>query len=253
MLLYIPVVFFTARGIPGEVDERHDTAEGIISASIRSLGAGGDGAKGGGEDNDEAEYAWLPLDCIKPFRLGDVATAQGLPPQEDASLRLSVAAAEAALRASLVSTGSGGGAAGTSGADSDSDGGWGIPSVPAPQAGIGLVGRRLGEPRVTHGHESMAHWGNGSIKIGRQGSAPPPGAATGSSDARQGRIGSPPVTAGWYPGDEDWSDSEMLYDGIGGLGAMGGLLAPTAGAKFIVESILGWRYPLTEAQQQTEK
>jgi hypothetical protein len=45
----------------------------------------------------------------------------------------------------------------------------------------------------------------------------------------------------------------MLYDGIGGLGAMGGLLAPAAGAKFVVESILGWRYPLTEAQQQAEK
>jgi hypothetical protein len=45
----------------------------------------------------------------------------------------------------------------------------------------------------------------------------------------------------------------MLYDGIGGLGAMGRLLAPATGAKFNVESILGWRYPLTEAQKAAEK
>lgn len=36
--MYIPVVFFTAKGIPGEVDERLDTAEGIMAASMRSMG-----------------------------------------------------------------------------------------------------------------------------------------------------------------------------------------------------------------------
>ena len=40
MLLYMPVVFFTAKGIPGEVDERLDTKEGIVSASARALGRG---------------------------------------------------------------------------------------------------------------------------------------------------------------------------------------------------------------------
>lgn len=35
---YIPVVFFTAKGIPGEVDERLDTREGIMAATARALG-----------------------------------------------------------------------------------------------------------------------------------------------------------------------------------------------------------------------
>lgn len=41
VLLYIPVVFFTNKGIPGEVEERLDTAQGIVSASMRALGMGG--------------------------------------------------------------------------------------------------------------------------------------------------------------------------------------------------------------------
>ena len=40
MLLYVPVVFFTSKGIPGEVDERLDTKDGIISASQRALTKG---------------------------------------------------------------------------------------------------------------------------------------------------------------------------------------------------------------------
>ena len=40
MLLYVPVVFFTAKGIPGEVDERLDTKDGITSASSRALSKG---------------------------------------------------------------------------------------------------------------------------------------------------------------------------------------------------------------------
>ena len=40
MHLYIPTVFFTARGMPGEVDERLDTAEGVMAASMRAMGLG---------------------------------------------------------------------------------------------------------------------------------------------------------------------------------------------------------------------
>ena len=40
VLLYMPVVFFTAKGIPGEVDERLDTKDGIVAASARALGRG---------------------------------------------------------------------------------------------------------------------------------------------------------------------------------------------------------------------
>lgn len=35
---YIPVVFFTAKGIPGEVEERLDTAAGLMAASLRAVG-----------------------------------------------------------------------------------------------------------------------------------------------------------------------------------------------------------------------
>lgn len=37
---YIPVVFFTAKGIPGEVEERLDTPAGLVAASMRAVGLG---------------------------------------------------------------------------------------------------------------------------------------------------------------------------------------------------------------------
>lgn len=40
VLLYMPVVFFTGKGIPGEVDEQLDTAEGLVSAGMRALAKG---------------------------------------------------------------------------------------------------------------------------------------------------------------------------------------------------------------------
>lgn len=40
MLDYIPVVFFNAKGIPGEVEERLDTPAGLVAASMRALGLG---------------------------------------------------------------------------------------------------------------------------------------------------------------------------------------------------------------------
>lgn len=36
----IPVVFFTAKGIPGEVEERLDTPAGLVAASMRAMGLG---------------------------------------------------------------------------------------------------------------------------------------------------------------------------------------------------------------------
>jgi hypothetical protein len=36
----IPVVFFTAKGIPGEVEERVDTPAGLVAASMRAMGLG---------------------------------------------------------------------------------------------------------------------------------------------------------------------------------------------------------------------
>jgi hypothetical protein len=45
---YIPVVFFTAKGIPGEVEERLDTAAGLVASSMRALGLGECGAAADG-------------------------------------------------------------------------------------------------------------------------------------------------------------------------------------------------------------
>eukprot|EP00955_Chlamydomonas_euryale_P013738 148168-Chlamydomonas_euryale.AAC.1 len=75
VMAYIPVVFFNARGIPGEVGERLDTREGILSAAARTLTA----AATGGEA-DEAEFAWLPIDFVKPFHVGDASGSAGAPP-----------------------------------------------------------------------------------------------------------------------------------------------------------------------------
>ena len=118
---YIPVVFFTARGIPGEVDERLDTLEGITAASMRSMGLSPSAAQlhsstEAAAESEEAEYAWLPLDCIRPFQPGSGAACGS-----DPTLQASASAAEAVLEASN---------AGGTAMDSDSDGGWGIPQPP---------------------------------------------------------------------------------------------------------------------------
>ena len=55
------------------------------------------------EEADEAEYAWLPLDFIKPFRSGDVSGTEGAPASEDENLRASIAAAEAAVKVPIAS------------------------------------------------------------------------------------------------------------------------------------------------------
>ena len=42
---HIPVVFFTRRGIPGEVDEGMDSATGAMAACLRALKASGAGCR----------------------------------------------------------------------------------------------------------------------------------------------------------------------------------------------------------------
>jgi hypothetical protein len=52
-----------------------------------------DDASSSGED--EAEFAWLPVDCLKPFQPGDAAAASEVDPSraENANLRACVVAA----------------------------------------------------------------------------------------------------------------------------------------------------------------
>lgn len=147
---HIPVVFFTARGIPGEVgDEAHkrgaapageianrhlnfhtqsawldcmymvqsdemcnDTLPhacascGItycISGTEQMLTLALLCHTPAGSDGEEAEYAWLPISCLKPFEQGDAAKHAGRDGQggEDANLSACVQAAENALNAIL--------------------------------------------------------------------------------------------------------------------------------------------------------
>ena len=120
----VPVVFFTAAGIPGELkwgaagaaedgdDDDGDAADAAHAAAAPPA------------DTDEAEFAWLPGAALRPFEAGP----DGRPPRvnpdgapaADATLAACVAAAAAALAAPpspadapVVDLGS------------DSDGGWG--------------------------------------------------------------------------------------------------------------------------------
>lgn len=93
----VPVVFFTPRGLPGESREPTDTVTAALRA-IRLPGAApspapADGARPPAED--EAEYAWLPPDNIKPFAAGDIS-GTGEPPV-DPQLPLCIGAAERAM------------------------------------------------------------------------------------------------------------------------------------------------------------
>lgn len=50
-------------------------------------------------DSDEAEYAWLSLDSLKPFREGDSLTAEDESYVSDPTLTACIAAAERAVKA----------------------------------------------------------------------------------------------------------------------------------------------------------
>ena len=87
-------------------------------------------------DTEEAEYAWLPIYCLKPFEKGDAAKHAGREGQtgEDANLSACVAAAERALTSILELQDKRAEAAADedeadSAAESDSDGGAPITST----------------------------------------------------------------------------------------------------------------------------
>ena len=73
------------------------------------------------KEAEEAEYAWLALDSLKPFREGDGETVEG----EDPLLKGSIAAAEQAVAAAAAERAQEEEQAADSGAESmsDSDGG----------------------------------------------------------------------------------------------------------------------------------
>eukprot|EP00798_Chlamydomonas_sp_ICE-L_P025170 gene25170-10800_t len=238
VLLYIPVVFFTAEGIPAEVDECLDSAGGMISAGIRAIRNAIEEPK----ESDEAEYAWLPVDCLKPFKLGDVSGTAGAPPSGDPDLKAAISAAEMALRNLLVTEAAAAGgltsgddlalsgslpdelAAGgfDGGYDSDSDGGWGIPSPQKPSSILQGGGRGKGGLKKLKG--------KGTRKGGGRGSDNCEAAAT-------------------YAGLE--SASSML---VPSSMLEGPDTAPTgASVRKVVECIMGWRYAPSAEQKREER
>ncbi|GIM15000.1 hypothetical protein Vretimale_17869 [Volvox reticuliferus] len=254
VLLYIPVVFFTNKGIPGEVEERLDTAQGIVAASLRALSVGEE------EDDEEAEYAWLPLDCLKPFKVGDISGNGGESgPIIDPNLRTSIAHAEVAMRqaerpanaGSMLAPEANGGLLPKleeAGLDddllladstkpcqaeedfqSDSDGGWGAPAHFPAAVARGFRGRG--------GGGRGGRRGRGRGRGGRRG---------------RGRRGIVP-----RPSDEedDFLDEAPLEPVV--VNPADAFVMGSAGAasvqKNLVEAIYGWRFPLSEQEKTQER
>ena len=121
----VPVVFFTAAGIPGELKA------GAAGGDEDDDGDGGAGntPAAAASDSDEAEFAWLPGAALRPFEAGP----DGRPPRvnpdgapsADATLAACVAAAAAALATPPPAPPPADGVVLLDAGDaSDSDGGW---------------------------------------------------------------------------------------------------------------------------------
>ncbi|KAK9823247.1 hypothetical protein WJX72_001331 [[Myrmecia] bisecta] len=225
---HIPVVFFTARGIPGEVNQGMDSVEGAMAACMRAMNSAGEGEA----ENEEAEFAWLPVDCLKPFSVGDGSgSGMGLL-VEDSTLTACIAAAERAL-ADMLSRHAASQPARDAeheeegeaeehvvdlGGLSDSDGGWGVPV----QQDVAVTPRARGRGRGGRGRR-------GRGRGGRRGRG------------RRGGYG-----RGGLGYDDEGSDSELVGEGEAALGG-----APLT--KIVVESIYGWRWPLSEKEKARER
>ena len=109
----IPVVFFTPSGIPGEGPASYGRLDAALEA-LKPLSAEELSA------DDEAEYAWLVADALKPFVLGDTSGDGAEPPNDELLAQCVEAAnrAAASLKEEIEEYGE-------KHYDSDSDGGWG--------------------------------------------------------------------------------------------------------------------------------
>ena len=123
----IPVVFFTAKGIPGEPSTPISDATAIDA--LKPISPESTSA------DDEAEYAWLVADALKPFKAGDMSGSADSPPTDEQLIECIEAANKAAeiLEQTLQNKGE-------QYFESDSDGGWG----PQTNQSVSLRGRRGG-------------------------------------------------------------------------------------------------------------
>lgn len=125
----IPVVFFTPKGIPGEAPKGMDASQ----AALHALKLAAEGPS----TEDDAEYAWLSQEALKPFMPGDTSGSGDGPP-EDETLRECIAAADLAVSAEDA------GLDALAEAESDSDGGWGPQAQPSSGSFRGRRGGRGG-------------------------------------------------------------------------------------------------------------
>ena len=239
-----PVVFFTAKGIPGEAPAGMNSIQAALNA-LKPLESGGVPTL-----DDEAEYAWLPAEALKAFMLGDTS-GDGEPPDE--TLRTCIAAANRAVSALVTTATAAAAAAAASGA---ADGGGGneqgddtadgdVGQEAAAAAAAAVVAAAAAEVES----DSDGGWGpqtapmmnSNSYRGGRRG-----GRGGRRGKGRGGRRGRGRGRWGRY--EEDDGSDEDYEPGGGGL--IGGNEMGGGGGqqRIIVEGILGWRWPGKEEE-----
>ena len=145
----IPVVFFTPNGIPGETSRSTVSKLKTVEDALEALKPGLPDSS----QDEEAEYAWLVADALKPFKNGDKSGSPDSIPTDE----LLVQSIEAANRAAaederhLQEHG-------PPNIDSDSDGGWGPQSN---ASSMPLRGRRGRGGRGRKGRGSKRGRGRG--------------------------------------------------------------------------------------------
>ena len=151
----VPVVFFTSRGIPGETiascKDLNDAIEAMRPLPPDTVAAA----------DEEAEYAWLTSDALKPFQLGDTSGSPDAAPTNEQLIECIQAANRAAELVDNTGDTIQGDMAGFKGYHSDSDGGWG------PQSSqMALAGRRGGRSgRGRRGRGSRRGRGRGRWSV----------------------------------------------------------------------------------------
>ncbi|KAK9839116.1 hypothetical protein WJX74_009858 [Apatococcus lobatus] len=227
-LSHIPVVFFTAKGIPGEDTAALNSMEGAMAACVRAMQISA--GRSGSSEAEEEEYAWLAHGCLKPFVQGDGVGSKPAGIQADPTLQACIAAAERAVSAQRPASAATSADPRQSGdedaeldgsawpnAESDSDGGWAVPLMPqlaaAPKSARPVRagrGRRKGGRR---GQRGKGRYGGGGLEDDSDDDGDP--ASTDLPDAA-------PAAPAAAPGPP----------------------------KITVDAIFGWRWPLSEEDQE---
>jgi hypothetical protein len=200
----IPVVFFGAKGIPGEAALDGSAITDPTEAALHALKPA--------PPDDDAEYAWLPAEALKAFMPGDTSgSGEGEP--EDEALRSSIAAANRAVTAEAEAAAADpeGVAAAAAEVESDSDGGWGPQTIPSSAnyrgGRRGGRGGRRGKGRGGRRGRGRGRWGRYEEDDGSDEDYEPGGGGVGAAGDINGAGGHQRIIVeailGWrWPGQE---------------------------------------------------